>query len=83
MLTIRLATPEDAAKIAHVHIESWRTTYAGIVPDACLAALNETERELQWQEWLTRDIPVYIAELDGQVVGFISGGPIREPIESL
>ncbi len=82
MLTIRSATPQDAAKIAHVHIDSWRTTYAGIVPDARLAALNKAERELQWQEWLTRDIPVYVAELDGEVVGFISGGPIRELIEA-
>jgi L-amino acid N-acyltransferase YncA len=82
MLIIRPATPEDAAQIAHVHIDSWRTTYAGIVPDACLAALNEADRAVQWQEWLTRDIPVYVAELDEQVVGFISGGPIRQPIET-
>jgi L-amino acid N-acyltransferase YncA len=82
MSTIRRATPEDAASIAHVHVDSWRTTYAGIVPDACLAALNEAERELQWQKWLTSDTPVYVAELDTQVIGFIAGGPIREPIET-
>jgi ribosomal protein S18 acetylase RimI-like enzyme len=81
MLTIRRATPEDAAKIAHVHVDSWRTTYAGIVPDEYLAALNEGERETQWQHWLTSDTPIYVSELDNQVVGFIGGGPIREPIE--
>jgi L-amino acid N-acyltransferase YncA len=82
MLSIRPATPDDAAIISHVHIESWRTTYAGIVPDEYLVALNTAERETQWQEWLTRDIPVYVAELDGRVAGFISGGPIREVIET-
>ena len=82
MLSIRPATPDDAPEIAHVHIESWRTTYAGIVPDEYLAALNEPERTAAWQEWLTRDIPVYVASLDGKVVGFIGGGPIREPIET-
>ena len=68
--------------IAHVHVDSWRTTYAGIVPDAYLATLNEAERAPVWREWLTRDIQVYIADLDGEVVGFISGGPIREPVET-
>jgi L-amino acid N-acyltransferase YncA len=82
MLSIRPATQDDAPEIAHVHVESWRTTYAGIVPAEYLANLNEPERATQWQEWLTRDIPVYVAALDGKVVGFIGGGPIREPIET-
>jgi len=82
MLTIRPATPEDAAQIAHVHVDSWRTTYPGIVPDEYLAALNEAEREAQWRQWLTTDTPIYVSELDRQVVGFIAGGPIREPIET-
>ncbi len=82
MLSIRPATPDDAHRIAHVHVDSWRTTYTGIVPHEYLATLNEAERATQWQEWLTRDIPIYVAALDGKVVGFISGGPIREPIET-
>jgi L-amino acid N-acyltransferase YncA len=82
MVSIRRATERDAVAISHVHVNSWRTTYAGIVPQQYLATLNETERVPLWQEWLTRDIQVYIAELDGKVVGFISGGPIREPLHS-
>ena len=35
-----------------------------------------------WREWLARDIQVYIAELEGEVVGFISGGPIRESVQT-
>jgi GNAT superfamily N-acetyltransferase len=80
MVSIRAATEHDAVAISHVHIESWRTTYAGIVPDEYLSALNEAERALLWREWLTRDIEVYVAVLDGRVIGFISGGPIREPL---
>jgi L-amino acid N-acyltransferase YncA len=82
MLSLRPATALDAAAIAHVHVQSWRTTYAGIVPADHLAALNQAERALQWQDWLTRGIPVYVAELDGEIVGFISGGPIREPLQT-
>jgi L-amino acid N-acyltransferase YncA len=81
MAVVRLANPKDASAIAHVHVASWRTTYAGIVPDEYLKSLNEAERVLLWQDWLTRDIEVYVAERDGEVVGFAAAGPIREPLE--
>jgi GNAT superfamily N-acetyltransferase len=82
MISIRAATEHDALAIAHVHVQSWRTTYAGIVPEEYLATLNEAERELAWRDRLTRDIRVYIADLDGEIVGFISGGAIREPVQT-
>ena len=82
MVSIRTATVDDAPAVAHVHVQSWLTTYAGIVPDEYLATLNEADRALQWREWLTKDVEVYLAELGGEVVGFISGGPIREPIQA-
>ncbi|MGI8771912.1 MAG: GNAT family N-acetyltransferase [Acidobacteriaceae bacterium] len=81
MTLVRAATGRDARAISHVHVQSWRTTYAGIVPEAYLAGLNEEEREQLWREWLKLDIPVYVAELGGGVVGFVSGGPIREPLQ--
>jgi L-amino acid N-acyltransferase YncA len=82
MISIRAATEQDTVAISHVHVHSWRTTYAGIVPDEYLATLNEAERVPLWRAWLTRDIQVYVADLDGEVVGFISGGPIREPVQT-
>lgn len=72
----------DAAGIAHVHVQSWRTTYAGVVPDEYLAALNEIERTQQWQEWLIGGFAVYVVEVEGRVAGFIGGGPLREPIQA-
>ena len=81
MTEIRAAAGQDAGAIAHVHVESWRTTYAGIVPEAYLASLKEAEREASWQEWLTLDVDVFVAEDDGDVVGFVSGGATREPVE--
>ena len=80
MLPIRVATPEDAPAIAHVHVASWRTTYAGLMPDTYLAALDEGERITQWQHWLTLDVVVLVAELDGEIVGFAGAGPIRESL---
>ncbi len=82
MASIRIAEVRDAAAIAHVHVESWLTTYEGIVPKKYLASLNEAERVPTWQEWLARDIDVFIAEVEGEVVGFAGGGAIREPLEA-
>lgn len=81
-MQVRRACLDDAAAIAHVHVESWRTTYAGIVPDTFLAALREDERAEQWLSWLALDVDVFVAEFDGEVAGFASGGPIREPVEN-
>ncbi|HEY1741902.1 MAG TPA: GNAT family N-acetyltransferase [Granulicella sp.] len=81
MVLIRAATQDDASSISRVHVESWRTTYRGIVPDQFLADLNVEERAVRWREVLRSDPYIFIAELDGKVVGFISGGAIREPLE--
>jgi len=81
MVLIRAATQDDAGSISRVHIESWRTTYRGIVPDQFLADLNAEERTVRWREVIDSDPYVLIAERDGQIVGFISGGAIREPLE--
>ena len=82
MVSIRGAVEEDASAIAHVHVQSWLTTYAGIVPESYLASLDEADRALNWKQWLTQDVQVYVAEMDGEVVGFAAGGRIREPLQS-
>jgi len=82
MVSIRAAVPGDAVAIARVHVESWRTTYAGIVPDEYLAGLDETLRLKLWQEWLTSGAVVLVAERKGVVVGFVHAGKIREAIET-
>lgn len=79
-MIIREARPEDAAGIARVHVDSWRTTYPGIMPQAHLDAQSYADRERTWAEIL--DGPggalVFVAEdSDGAVVGFASGGPER------
>jgi GNAT superfamily N-acetyltransferase len=78
---IRPATVQDATAMAHVHVESWRTTYKGIVPADFLARLSYAQREQFWRQVLTdpgsRTV-VYVAEDEhGQVVGCASGGPER------
>jgi L-amino acid N-acyltransferase YncA len=82
MTSIRAATTDDAIAIAHVHVESWRTTYGGIVPHEYLAGMDEALRVKLWREWLTSGAGVLVAERKGAVVGFVHAGRIRELIET-
>jgi hypothetical protein len=80
-VTVREAVPADACAIARVHVDSWRTTYRGIVPDSVLSQLSYEEREPMWQGILDAaegQAFVYVAvDESGQIVGFASGGPER------
>jgi L-amino acid N-acyltransferase YncA len=78
MILIRRAEPNDAAGIAHVHVQSWRSTYRGIVPDSYLDALDEAERAGHWRDLLENGMLVLVAERAGQVMGFATGGKSRE-----
>ena len=49
---IRPAQPADARDIAHVHVESWKTTSPGIVPETYIASINEEDSERNWRQWL-------------------------------
>ena len=82
-MTIREATPGDAAGIAQVHVESWRTTYPGIMPQEHLDALSVTEREQTWQGILSPDRAdhncTFVAETEsGEIIGFANGGKERK-----
>jgi len=63
---IRVANVPDAAAIAKVHVDSWRTTYTGIVPDEYLAQLSYEQQGQGWRDILSThgtEEFVYVAEL--------------------
>ena len=78
-VSIRRARLDDAREIARVQVDTWRTTYPGIVTQAYLDGLSYPEREGRWQQILaTATEFIFVAEsCEGQVVGFASGGPKR------
>ena len=83
---IRAANPADAGSIARVHVESWRTTYDGIVDAEFLAGLSYSDRESSWTRILTSDQPdthTSVAEISASdIVGFAHAGPEREGNET-
>lgn len=80
-MIVREARSEDGFGIARVHVESWRSAYAGLLPDEALMRLSVEERALGWLRRLQEPEPLTftcVAETDERVVGFVSGGPERE-----
>ena len=80
--TIRRAAPGDARAIAQVRVDAWRTTYAGIVPAAYLAAMSVDANTAQWQRILTagpNTTSVFVADDGGDVAGFACGNMLPEP----
>jgi len=78
---IRTATSEDAEAIARVQIDTWRSTYRGIVPDEHLASLSLDQGRERWRTGLSTGstMTVFVAENEsGGVVGFAACGPVRE-----
>ena len=78
---IRHAVIDDAAGIARVRAESWLGAYRGIVPDEFLDAIDVgewSERQRRNMENVPDDLVSFVAETQGQVVGWAAGGPNRE-----
>lgn len=76
MANVREAKLEDIKDIAKVHVDSWRTTYHGIVPAEYLNSLNYKEFEDKWKSRSLKGVFVAHDE-KGSICGFASFGPIR------
>ena len=72
---------EDSAEIARVQVDTWRTTYRGIVPQSFLDEMDYDVRAESWREQLaTGSSRICVAAMDSAICGFISGGRLREPV---
>lgn len=79
--TIRAATPCDGDVIARIHVETWRATYAGIIPDAYLVSMDLARQRRMWRATLQGSShshqAIVATQASGDVVGFSSCGPAR------
>lgn len=81
-INIRKAGVEDAEGVARVHVDSWCTTYKGIMPDEYLKTLSYEKRARMWKRILSaetnevynRFIMWVVENGNGEAVGFASGG---------
>lgn len=78
---IRQASPADARAIAQVHIRSWQDAYRDLMPADYLGALSSTlaRRESFWMASIeSGESNVWVAQVNQQVVGWISAGASRD-----
>jgi GNAT superfamily N-acetyltransferase len=81
MAIIGRATVSNASDIAKVYVDTWRATYAGVVPDKSLLGMSYERQAAEWA-WLIRNRcdaqPVIVAsEVGHGVVGLTSVGTSR------
>ncbi|MEM4990199.1 GNAT family N-acetyltransferase [Collimonas sp. H4R21] len=80
-VVIRRATVADAPVIAAVRIDSWRATYRGIIPDDYLDGMKVEDSTAIWSRILSATSSaanVFVAEVDGEVLGFAAGMTLKE-----
>jgi len=77
---IRAATCADAGAIARVHVQAWRETYRGLVPDAMLDALSVERNTGMWETIIGQREPTVtqVLEADDGIIGFGSAGNARD-----
>jgi ribosomal protein S18 acetylase RimI-like enzyme len=79
-MNIRKALAGDGSAIARVSVDSWRSTYRGMIPDDFLDAISYQQRQEFWQEKLAEDtcFAFVCVNETNEIVGFVAGGQERE-----
>ncbi|MBI3451378.1 MAG: GNAT family N-acetyltransferase [Rhodospirillales bacterium] len=81
MAIIGRATTAAASGIARVYVDTWQTTYAGLLPERVLVGMSYDRQASEWA-WTVRNCahnqPIMIATEPGHgVIGFASAGLSR------
>jgi GNAT superfamily N-acetyltransferase len=83
MLVLREATQHDAAAIARLHADSWRSAYRGMLSDDYLDHRVYPERAALWQRrfFESTENPFFaiLAEMESNLAGFACVFPDHDP----
>jgi ribosomal protein S18 acetylase RimI-like enzyme len=83
MVVIQLARSEDAKALGALHVQTWRETYRGVMPDAFLDGLSPERRAVNWRRQLCDPKGlnrIFVAEEASTLIGFCSVGPPRHDV---
>lgn len=78
---MRKALLEDARGIARVQVDTWRSTYRGIVPDSYLDELDYERSQKNWEGAISdpdHRTTLFVAEDEVGIVGFAACGGVRD-----
>ena len=82
MIEYRVATSEDADRVAELHADSWRRAYRGMFRDEYLDGDLVAERRRVWQERLDRSPDnqfTWLAMNGAQLAGFVCAYGAADP----
>ncbi|MBY0271931.1 MAG: GNAT family N-acetyltransferase [Alphaproteobacteria bacterium] len=75
---IRYATESDAEGIAFVHVNSWKTSYAGIIDQDFLDTISYEKRLSSWKEILqSKNTQQLVVVFEDKIIGFVGFGFVR------
>lgn len=80
IITVREASVDDAGVIATIHVRTWQRAYQDQLPADFLARFSVESRTRWWLDNLVHPSPgarVFVAEIDGVLVGFCAVGKNR------
>jgi GNAT superfamily N-acetyltransferase len=78
VVIVRVATPEDAERVAAIYVESWNDGFGDLVGRRVLDAAHEA----RWRATLGFAPTRWWVALHGAtIVGFVGVGPSRDPID--
>ncbi len=78
-MLIRHATLADAERMGLINAASWRTTYTGLIDERAFDVMTHEAMVAKWTRiithYATNSSFIFVAEIEGEVVGYISCGP--------
>jgi GNAT superfamily N-acetyltransferase len=79
-VVLRRAELGDVDALGELHSFCWTELYSAVIPPHILAELSPETMAGLWKRFVTRgdEYIQWVAELDGQIVGFAGRGPGRE-----
>lgn len=76
-ITTRPVVESDVAALARIHVDTWRTTYHGLIAQDYLDTLTYESKEEQWLRGVrnaSHGSCRFVAEYNGVVAGFVIAG---------
>jgi GNAT superfamily N-acetyltransferase len=83
-MIIRKAARDDGLHVARIQVETWRSTYKGLIPDQHLDQMSIQKRSEYWASAIEKAEPtkfLIVVEDEGIPRGFLAGGPHRTYLE--
>ena len=77
LIEIRRARASDAAAVADVHDEAWRTAYQGVIPGAELRRLINRRGPAWWESAIRKGSRIAILQFGDKIAGYANYGRNR------